>query len=595
MTVFNPVKKEEVGKKANRVIWSTASLNLALKGLNEGRKLVANPFYDNKVKLLKGDLMYERTEEEKAEWLKCRDDIIYFVEKYCKLLTPEGIQHIKLRDYQKKYLKHLLDNRLSICLQARQSAKTTTTALFMLHFLLFNIDKNALICSNKRKSAVEVIDKTKKIFNEIPYFLKPGIYKWNDAEIAMDNGCRVQATATTINSGIGDTIHMLILDEFAHVHPNIIEKFYNNVFPTVSAAQAKVAIISTQNGRNLFYRLYMAAVQHDNEYRAFKVEWKDVPEWNPEKKCWEKRDQNWYNTQVANYGSVEAFESQMGTNFDLGSNTLINQKVIKSVDILKFINKDIPGVYLSDCWYWRPDFDPMNLKKEYIIGTCDIAEGLGQDYTVFELYRMINDNDGLELIGYFRSNQHARELCAKSLMLLYTIWLNSNRSLLSFERNTYGEIFLRDINDLAEKEIINWDPGFLVKYYNESGSKFHYGVKITSGNKTQYCKLFKESYERHKIIAQAEQFIYELQNFCDDGTDHFKASFGHDDMIMAAVQIEFVKATLQYKLMRDDFESGNSIEEETIWNPYDSPDQISQPIYNQNVYLDPFNSINRLK
>ena len=51
-------------------------------------------------------------EEEIAEWLRCKNDIIYFIEKYCYLKTPEGIQHIKLHDYQKKYLKYLIDNQL---------------------------------------------------------------------------------------------------------------------------------------------------------------------------------------------------------------------------------------------------------------------------------------------------------------------------------------------------------------------------------------------------------------------------------------------------------------------------------------------------
>lgn len=589
---FNPIKVEETGAKAKRVIWSTESLKLALKGLNEGRRLVANPFYDNKVQLLKADLMFRRTPEEQEEWLKCKDDIIYFVEKYCKLLTPEGIQHVTLRPYQRKYLCHLSDNQLSICLQCRQSGKTTTTSLFMLHYLLFNIDKNALICSNKRKSAVEVVDKVKKIYNEIPYFLKPGIQKWNEAEIVMDNGCRVQAEATTINAGIGDTVHMLLLDEFAHVHPNIIDKFYNNIFPTVSAAKAKVAIISTQNGRNLFYKLYTAAVQHDNDYKAFKVEWRDVPEWDPIKHQWVERDDAWYNRQVANYGSVEALEKQMGTNFDLGSNTLVNQKTMKSVNVTPFVNKDIPGVYLSDCWYWHPNFDPMNLKKEYIVTTCDLAEGANQDYTIFSLYRMVNPgSDNLELIGYFRSNTHPRDACTRSLMNLYIIWINPNTTVLSFERNTYGEVFLKDISDLAGKELPAWDPGVLVKYYTEAGTKYHYGVKITAGNKTAHCVLFKESFERGKVIATAEQFIYELQNFCDDGSGHYKASYGHDDMVMTAIQLEFVKKTLQYKMMREDFDDKVVKEEDpedTIWNPYDSNLFIPTD-------LDPFGSKNRLK
>ena len=93
---------EETGAKAKRVIWPTESLELALKRLNEGRRLVTNPFYDNKVRLLKAVLTSRRTPEGREEWLKCKDDIIYFAEKYCKILTPEGIQNVTLRPHRRK-------------------------------------------------------------------------------------------------------------------------------------------------------------------------------------------------------------------------------------------------------------------------------------------------------------------------------------------------------------------------------------------------------------------------------------------------------------------------------------------------------------
>ena len=58
---FNPVKEDTSGVRAKRVIWSSKSLDLALKGIQEGRKLVANPFYENNTKVLKGDLVFDRT------------------------------------------------------------------------------------------------------------------------------------------------------------------------------------------------------------------------------------------------------------------------------------------------------------------------------------------------------------------------------------------------------------------------------------------------------------------------------------------------------------------------------------------------------
>lgn len=123
---FNPIKEDKDGIKAKRAIWSTRAIDLAFEGLKQGRKLVANPFYENNTKLLKGDLVFERTEDEIEEWLRCKNDIIYFVEKYCKLMTPEGIRHVKLRDYQKNYLRHLEQHRLSIYLACRQCGKCVT-------------------------------------------------------------------------------------------------------------------------------------------------------------------------------------------------------------------------------------------------------------------------------------------------------------------------------------------------------------------------------------------------------------------------------------------------------------------------------------
>ena len=61
---FNPVKEERDGFRAKRAIWSSKALELALIGLEQGKKLIANPFYENNTKLLKGDLVFQRTQEE---------------------------------------------------------------------------------------------------------------------------------------------------------------------------------------------------------------------------------------------------------------------------------------------------------------------------------------------------------------------------------------------------------------------------------------------------------------------------------------------------------------------------------------------------
>ena len=589
--VFNPVKEDTSGVQAKRAIWSSKSLDLALEGIKQGRKLVANPFYENNTKLLKGDLVFDRTIDEIQEWFRCKNDIIYFVEKYCKLMTPEGIKNVKLRDYQKKYLKHLVENRLSIYLACRQCGKTTTSAVFMLHYILFNVDKNALVLGNKRKTAVEILDKAKKIYLELPYFLKPGIYKWNEGEIVLDNGCRLMAEATTINSGISFTFHCVLADEFAHVMPNILDKFYNNLFPTITAGKARFMITSTQNGYNLFYRLYKAAEAGMNEYSAFKTDWHEVPEWNPDTRTWDKRDEAWHQLQVANYGSEEAFNAQFGTNFDISANTLIAQKVLsrRNQRLHEFVEKEMPGVPFSSSWYWHPNFDPIDCKSSYLVLTTDIAEGGGGDSTVCCVHRFIEPGSNkLECVGYFKSNKLPREHATTTIQVFVSLMCHQDRTLLSFERNVYGEIFVKQMTENVEKGVpgcTNFDPSVFVKYYNESGTKFHYGIKITSGNKTTHCKLYKEEYEKDLLINDAAQYMVELSNFSDDGHGKYAASFGHDDMVMAEVQLTFVRETLQYKLLRDEFESGHDVAvPDNIYNGF----EMFDPMYNFNQMMNSF-------
>lgn len=574
---FNPIKQDESGKKAKRVIWSTSAIEMAINGLAQGRELIANPFYERDIRLLKGDLNYQRTEEEIQEWIKCKNDIIYFAENYCKLMTPLGIKKVDLRDYQKRYLRHVTENQLSIYLACRQCGKTTTTAVALLHYICFNVEKNALVCGNKRKTAVEIIDKIQKIFYELPFFIKPGVYKWNQTEIAFDNGCRVQGEATTNNAGIGFTIHWLLLDEFAHIAKNIAEPFYNNIFPTVSAAKAKVTITSTQNGRNLFYRLYKAAEEGVSDYKAFKTDWYEVPEWDANKKQFVPRDENWYNKQIANFGSVEAFNSQFGCDFDISSDGLINNRVLKKVQAKT--HTFVPGggselllEKLSGYWVFddnfiskytvhKPDLNIIDLFKNLpLLLTIDISEGVGKDYTCFAIHTFDylnkdNKESGkykMRLIGYYRCNSKPRPEQVKELIKFLTTFCNYDHTLVSIEYNTYGELFYQEILKQTE-DLMDFDRNVIIKYYvdPQNPKKWHPGIRLNSRNKPLACNLFKESFEEGKYDSGGcEVLLTELANFIKNpNNDSYAASFGNDDLVMCAIQTELTKNTTQYKML----------------------------------------------
>ncbi len=462
------------------------------------------------------------------------------------------------------------------------SHNTTTSALFLLHYIIFNCDKTSLICGNKRRTAVEIMDKVKAIFYEIPYFLKPGVYKWNESDIVLDNGCRIIAEATTINSGIGFTVHCLLCDEFAHIPPNILDPFFNNILPVVTAARAKMIITSTQNGYNLFYRLWSGAKQGISDWSPFEVTWDMVPEWNPDTCQWEKRDESWHQKQIANYGSEEAFNKQFGTNFDIAANTLINTKCLKKLEsqAILFENKELPGVEYSDKYFWKPDFEPQtDLRNSYLTVTIDIAEGLEQDYTTYILNKIIDTEGRTECIGVFHANDLTIEQCVKSLQQLAIYHCNQDNTLISIEKNMFGELFVNQIISNIDKfpELFGlFDMSMLVKYYNENGTKYAYGIKITPGNKTKNCILFKNDLERGVIKNNSTLFNYEISNFCDSkGNNTYAASFGHDDVVMAQMQLVCVKQTTQWKNLLDEYSIGKETINDKYYNPYDGMVEVS--------------------
>lgn len=164
------------------------------------------------------------------------------------------------------------------------SHNTINAAIYILHYITFNADKNVMIAANKGDTVVEILDKIKNIYRQLPFFLKAGITNMNQKNIIFgDTGCRIKSTARSKQPAIGFTIDFLYLDEFAHIPRNIIEPYYTAIYPTVSAVEnSKIIITSTPNGPNLFQRLLSNAerVEGDpmkNAFNPMRVYWDQVP------------------------------------------------------------------------------------------------------------------------------------------------------------------------------------------------------------------------------------------------------------------------------------------------------------------------------
>ena len=612
---FDPIKHTVNGKQAERVIWSTNIINIALQAIEEGKPLKASPFYMKNTKLLKPELVYKRTKEEIDDYIRCKTDPVYFASK-CYLMTPEGLKPCKLRDYQIDYLRHLQKNRFSIFLSCRQSGKSTTTAIYCLWVILFNTDKTGLILSKSGPAGADLIKKIKDMYLYLPYHLKIGTMKWNQG----DNNSSISTEAFSPTAGLGKTINFLILDEFAWCPPNEVELFYNNIIPTVTTiSDSNVCIMSTQNGFNLFYKLWKAAIEKKNIYAPFKVDWYQVPQFNTETKQWEKRDEKWKEMMVGVLGSEEAFQYQYGTTFSASDHCLVSRECLakirdKAVLWENRTNEMIESgfeIFLphNNMLFWRPDFDFNELRTGYFVLCDDLAEGSGQDFTPFNIFQLV-DKDKFRHVGRWYSNTVDLEAAALEFWLLVGQLFNTERCIWSLEWNTYGALFYNILMNLNEPEydekssyrynvcVEGIELGNFVMYKKTSiddqvvgkvkhTSKYMPGIKFTAGNKGTYCSLLKMMFEKGQIDTNDLITIGELENFEDkNGNGSYKASFGHDDSIMTFVQLPAIIQTSKYKDWLEEFEAAkiNANINNNWSNSTEQYDMFDKINYNQGMY-----------
>lgn len=114
------VKKEE-----KKFTFTTEVVDDISKRINEGYviKRYENPWFKNEIGIKRSGLTFLATSDEIDEYIKCKLDIHYFAEKYCKIKREDGsIGFVNLRGYQKEILD-LFDGRFTILCASRQVGK----------------------------------------------------------------------------------------------------------------------------------------------------------------------------------------------------------------------------------------------------------------------------------------------------------------------------------------------------------------------------------------------------------------------------------------------------------------------------------------
>lgn len=450
------------------------------------------------------------TAEEVQEYVKCSKDIVYFVEKYVKIITLDyGMQLFEPYEYQERMLKAFEQNRFVINLLPRQTGKTTIVAAYILWYAIFTAEKSVGILANKEATAIEILDRIKRMFENLPHFLQPGVKEYNKKNVKLGNESNILAFATGSDAVRGRSFNFVYLDEFAFV--DNADEFFASTYPVISSGKkTKVIITSTPNGMNLFYKLWMDAKMDRNSFAHIEVKWDEHPE----------RDQEWRTETIRNIG-LKRFRQEFECRFIGSTDTLIDGETLAAMVWDEAIVDD----------EYNMIYEEIDPEATYVM-TVDVSEGAGVDYSVINVtnvsvmpYRQVH---------VWRSNTTPPMILPE---IVERLGHKYNNAWVLVETNSIGgQVATMLYHDYEYDNIITTkiDQQDNVMSTGFSG-RTDYGVRMTKKSKRVGCSNIKTLIENDMYVVKDFRTIEELQTFSRK-RDSYEAEQGkNDDIVMTLV------------------------------------------------------------
>ena len=480
--------------------------------------------------LKKANTPIEFTQEQIEEYIKCREDPVYFAQNYVKIVTLDhGLQPFKTYDFQEKLIKNFHENRFNICKMPRQTGKSTTCVSYLLHYAIFNDSVNIGILANKATTARELLARLATAYENLPKWMQQGILVWNKGNIELENGSKILAASTSASAVRGMSFNILFLDEFAFVPNHIADAFFASVYPTITSGKStKVIIVSTPHGMNHFYRMWTDAEKNRNEYVPTDVHWSEVP----------GRDAVWKEQTIANT-SEQQFKIEFECEF-LGSvDTLIAPSKLKALVFEKAIESNASlDVY-----------ERVRDKHDYAI-TVDVARGVGNDYSAFVVVDITTFPH--RVVAKYRDNTIKPMLFPS---IIYQVAQNYNNAFILCEVNDVGDQVAAILQyDLEYQNLLMCSmrgrAGQIVGQ-GFSGNKTQLGVKMSKTVKKIGSLNLKTMIEEDKLIFCDYDIISELTTFISK-SNSFEAEEGcNDDLAMCLVIYAWLVAQDYFKELTD--------------------------------------------
>ena len=470
--------------------------------------------YMNNPNLPSKGSLFEYTPAQIKQLKKASKNLLYFAENFFHIISlDEGKQKIKLHSAQKRALRKMRDNRFFILLASRQIGKTTMMTIYALWIACFNKDQKILVVANKEGTAIEIMQRIRMAYEELPNWLKPGVEEYGKTSVVLANGTRIGISTTTGTAARGQSVNCLILDELAFIEPHLVDEFWKSVYPIISSSKkSKIFVASTANGTgNLFHRLYDAADRKESNWACDKILWNEIP----------GRDENWKEDTIASIGSMEAFNQEFNCEFiDTGESSLNEEQYARMVagcEDPKFIFEE--GKYRL---WEEPKDDGL------YIASVDTSEGVGSDSSVIQIFEY-SDLTKIRQVAVYSSNTISPVNFTEKVHEILKHW---GSPLACIERNNCGAQIVDNLRKIHQYDnIVSWGASKAGRAKSQLGIIAHTNTKQKGVTNMRYWINELEAVQLKDIHT-----VKELKDFVryPNGTWAAKRGAGyHDDKVMA--------------------------------------------------------------
>ena len=453
------------------------------------------------------------------EMKKCKENILHFAENFFYIINLDrGRETIDLHSCQKRVLRKMRDNRFFILLASRQIGKSTMMTIYILWQACFIDDQRVLLVANKESTAIEIFQRVRMAFEELPIWLKPGVKEYGKTSMTLDNGSRIGITTTTGTAARGQSVNCLVIDECAFIESHLVEEFWKSVFPIItSSKKSKIFICSTSNGTgNLFHKIYDGAEKNENGWAYDKIMWNEVP----------GRDEKWAAITKQALGSNEAWLQEFCCEFLNSGESSIDEELFADMSAKCTEAKIILEEGNYKIW------DEPDPTRVYVAGV-DISEGVGVDASVIQILDITDIRDIRQVATYHNRHIPPLEFANK----VHTILLNWGSPLALIERNNCGaQVVDRLAFDIGYEKVVSYGAKAALRGRPQMGMIAHTNTKYKGVMNMRYFIN-----EVRSVTIQDLNTLKEMRDFIRYPNGTWKAKGGyHDDRVMSFMYALFI-------------------------------------------------------